>query len=122
LISLFPDEDMVNERYRGVSGDNYSGDEELLKVLEDITPDYKNLIDKLEAIQIKTSEVKALHELYLIASNQQYTGFVKLAEGIKQEDDQLVVEANAMIDESSKGMSNFFDRLNEIQLEHLDLD
>lgn len=118
IVPLDAEEKKILDAYDSVTGDNYTNDEDLMNVLEDITLEYKTLTEKIENIQAKTSEVKSLHELYIAASNNQYNAFLQIAAAIEQQDANLVTEANEKLDAARKSMRDFENKLAELQEKH----
>jgi hypothetical protein len=118
MLPLNSEESAIMDAYNNAIGDNYTNDEDLLVVLEQITPQYKKLAERIEAIRPETSEIKALHELFIVASNKQYNAFLQMATAIKQEDENLVVEANIKLDEASASLREYENNLKELQEEH----
>jgi hypothetical protein len=118
MVPLDSEETAIMDAFNNAIGDNYTSDEDLLVVLEKITPQYKKLNERIEAIRPETPEIKALHELYIVASNQQYNAFLQMNAAIKQADENLVVEANQKIDEASASLREYENKLIELQKEH----
>jgi Tfp pilus assembly protein PilP len=118
ILTLDAEETKILDAYASVTGDNYKNDEDVLKVLEEITPKYKTLSEKIESIRPETKEVKELHELYISATNTQYNAFLQLTSAIEKEDVNLVVEANEKIDTANKALRDFDSKLAELQVKH----
>jgi hypothetical protein len=107
------------DKYNSVTGDNYNTDEETYTALSDsIIPKYRNFITKLEEIKPQTPEVKALHELYIEAANNQYNAFVQLKAAIETQDTNMVSQANEKLDKGRKGLRDFQDKIAELAKKH----
>ncbi|MED4534645.1 hypothetical protein [Metabacillus fastidiosus] len=101
-------EEEVIGKYDSVTGENYKDDEILYDALtNEIIPDYSQLIDKLEAIQLSDKELRDIHEDYIEAANQQYSAFTKMLAAIENQDYALIEEVNGILSQSRKDMRDY---------------
>ncbi|MGG3887638.1 hypothetical protein [Metabacillus fastidiosus] len=101
-------EEEVIGKYDNVTGENYKDDEILYDALtNEIIPDYSQLIDKLEAIQLSDKELRDIHEDYIEAANQQYSAFTKMLAAIENQDYALIEEVNGILSQSRKDMRDY---------------
>lgn len=111
-------EDEIMVEYSSVTGENYSDDEETYNHLLDvIIPKYLIFIDKLEAIRPETKEIRALHEIYIDASNTMFEGMTIMPSALENGDYEMITKANEKLANGrAKGreFGNEVDRLNEL--------
>lgn len=70
----------------------------LLKDLTDnILPKYKAFLDSVQAIELKTDEVKALRDQYYDAMNTQYESLQKVQTAVKDKDKDVQAEAKKLL-------------------------
>ena len=70
----------------------------LLKDLTDnIIPKYKAFLDSVQAIELKTDEVKALRDQYYDAMNTQYEAIQKVQAAVKNKDKDVQNEAKKLL-------------------------
>lgn len=107
------------DAYGGVTGDNYTSDQDLYQTLETtVIPKYKEFNARLESVSVATSEVKEVHEKYISGSNKQYQAFLKLQVAIEKQDKNLVLEANSLLDAARKDLRDWKFELTELCSKH----
>jgi PBP1b-binding outer membrane lipoprotein LpoB len=112
-------EDKAISTYGSVSGVNYQDDQTLYDALvNEIIPDYTKFIEELESVNIETDELKEIHDIYLTGANHQFNGFLKIVEALEHQDIGMIEEANKMLDEGKKNISEYLDKLNELAEDH----
>lgn len=105
-------ESEVLNQYSSVTGDNYKSDEEAYTVINNsVIPKYRSFISKLEEIKPQTPEVKAIHEIYIQAANNQYNAFLQLTAAIEAQDPNLVIQANEKLDKARAGIRDYQSKL-----------
>jgi PBP1b-binding outer membrane lipoprotein LpoB len=105
--------------YNSVTGNNYTDDSEMYRVLTDsVIPTYRTFTQKLEEIKPQTPEVQAIHEIYIEAVNNQYNGMVQLSAACENQDTNLVAQANEKLDKGRKGIRDFQSKLDELSKKH----
>lgn len=116
---LISSEQEILTEYESVTGENYTDDETTYYTLEEsIIPKYQVFIDKIEAIQPETEEVRELHEDYIQASNNQYNAMLKIMSALENQDYSEVSEANQMLTESRAAMRQYNNDLYALAKEH----
>lgn len=88
--------DAVN-LYESVTGDNYTDDNTLYNALKDqVVPQYRDFTTELESLSanIKTDEVRKIHESYIEACNLQLSAFTTMIAAIENQDYKIISEAN----------------------------
>lgn len=119
LVSVAEIESKVVDGYDSVSGDNYTDDITVYnKLIDEVIPNSLKLIDKAEAIEIKTEDVRAVHELYVAAVNTQNSAFTTIVAAIEAQDYDKISAANDKLSEARKGMRDYQAKLKELADEH----
>jgi hypothetical protein len=105
--------------YEGVAGINYTDDQTMYDALvNEVLPNYSDLISELETVSIKTEELKEIHEIYLSGAKLQYTAFEKITEAIEKQDASMIEEANKLLNEGRLQIEDYNDKLDELAKEH----
>jgi len=105
--------------YESATGANYTSDLDLYDVLSlDVIPTYQQFTDKLEAIRLKTDEVRGVHEIYIEGANLQYNAFNKIISALEEQDRGMIEEANTMLDEARKLLRDFDHGIEKLAEEH----
>lgn len=103
--------------FESVTGANAKDDEELVKTMVDtVIPKYREFIDRLEAVQPQTEEVRALHEKYVAAANKQFTAFSQMTSI-----PSIMVNIGAInqsLAEARAEIRAFLDELEKLEAEH----
>ncbi|PEX94109.1 hypothetical protein [Bacillus cereus] len=112
-------EEKAIKDYESVTGGNYKDDETLHEELQDvIIPEYKDFVEKLEAIKVDNSEISKIHEGYIKAANEQQSGFVTILDAIEKQDTGLIAQANDKLAKGREGMRKYQQDLNNLAKEH----
>ena len=112
-------ENKVVSGYDAVSGENYTDDLTMYNALKDeILGDSLELIEKTESIEIKTEDVKDVHEIYIEAINMQHQAFTKILAAVEAQDIDKVTEANKLLSDARKRMREFSTELIALQKEN----
>ena len=73
----------------------------LLKDLTDnLLPNYKTFLDDIQAIEVKTDEVKALKDQYYDAMNAQYEAMQKVEAAVKDKNKDIQTEAQKLLSDA----------------------
>lgn len=105
--------------YDQVSGLNYSDDLTMYETLiSTVIPTYNEFVKELNNVQIETSELKEVHELYIEAADLQYNAFVIIVRALETQDMLLVEEANAMLEEARALIREYLNKWNALAEEH----
>jgi len=87
--------------YDSVRGDNYTDDESMYYTIQNnVLPIYSAFIDELEPIanNLKTPEVKEVHEKYIEAANTQFSAFILILSALENQDYNQMAKANEKLD------------------------
>lgn len=107
------------EAYESVTGSNYKDDIQLYNTVNEVViPKYREFVEKLEAIQPKTEEIRKLHELYIEAANIQFNAFNLILSAVENQDRNLVVQANEKLEQGRKLLREFNYQLEELAKKH----
>ncbi len=87
-------------------------------LIDEVIPKSKELIKEAESIDMKTEEVKDVHERYLDAINKQNQALTLLLSALENQDYTALTQANEKLDESRKLMRNYESALTELAKEH----
>ncbi|MBE6694028.1 MAG: hypothetical protein E7589_04620 [Ruminococcaceae bacterium] len=85
---------------------------------DEVIPKSKELIEKAEAVEIGTDEVKAAHELYLDAINKQNQALTLMLSALENQDYTVLTQANEKLDESRRLMRDYESELKALAKEH----
>ena len=82
----------------------------LLKDLTDnLLPDYKTFLDDVQAIEVKTDEVKALKDQYYDAMNAQYEAMQKVEAAVKDKNKDIQTEAQKLLSDAQSKYTAYND-------------
>lgn len=105
--------------YESVSGANYKDDQTMYDALvNEVIPNYSNLLNELESVKIETDEVKDVHAIYLEGANIQFKAFEKIKQALEGQDSGMIQEANDMLAQASALISDYQKKLNGLADEH----
>lgn len=108
LPSVSDLEDNALSKYENMIKDANSSSEEMHNILEtEVIPLYKEFIDKLEKIDLKTEEVRKIHSIYIEGAQKQLNAFTLISEGLKNKDNSAIDEANSHIHKAKEYMDKF---------------
>lgn len=105
LSEISDQETKTTDIYESVTGDNAENDLTSYYVLKDsLIPAYREYIKDLESItsNLKTIEVRELHEKLIESANTQFSGFTMILSAIEQQDMSIVTQANEKLDKARK--------------------
>lgn len=85
---------------------------------EKVIPKSRELIDKAEAVEVDTEEVRKLHEKYLLALNTQDQAFTLILAALETGDYEMVSKANEKLDTARRLMREYKADLNALMDEH----
>lgn len=82
----------------------------LLKDLTDnLLPNYKTFLDDVQAIEVKTDEVKALKDQYYDAMNAQYEAMQKVEAAVKDKNKDIQTEAQKLLSDAQSKYTAYND-------------
>jgi hypothetical protein len=103
MKNLDIEESAIIEKYDSVMGDNYTDDENFYnKLVNEIVPETKRFVDKLENISSNDKELRDIHEMRISAWNAQLNGFIMMISALETGDISKVTEANDLISKAKK--------------------
>jgi hypothetical protein len=105
LPKLAKQESTAINFYNSATGDNYKNDQtSYLLIRDSVIPLFKDYTVKLEEISnnLKTEEVRKVHESYIEAANVEFSAFLNVLTAIEQQDYSRMAEANDKISKSRK--------------------
>jgi hypothetical protein len=112
-------EDRAVFAYEGVAGVNYTDDQTMYDALvNEVIPNYTDLVSELQTVSIETDELKEVHEIYLSGAKLQFSAFEKIIEAIEKQDASLIEEANQLLNEGRQQILDYNDKLDELAKEH----
>ncbi len=89
------------ERYASVTGENYTTDQRIQNELKDfIIPAYQRFADGLKAITPEEGDIQRVHAIYVRAADLMYSGFKNKLIGIENNDETIIIQANADIEKA----------------------
>lgn len=119
LPKIAPIEEKVSDGYSSVTGDNYKDDLTTYnKISTDVVKDSLELIDISESITPKTSEVQAVHEIYIKAVNTQHSAFTMIMAAIDTQDASKMSTANEKLSEARAGMRDYIAKIKALAAEN----
>jgi hypothetical protein len=106
-------------KYTAVTGMNYTDDYTLYDALKiEIIPEYNEFIKDLETVEIKTDELRKIHEDYIEATNIQASAFLLIVTAIENQDSAMINEANEKLNTARKMMRDYKNEVEKLAKEH----
>lgn len=90
--------DLLEKRFAHVQGTGYTGQGKVLVVLEEILPEYSELVDEAQGIEVSGKALNRAHQRLLASLEEQQRGLQLALEGLVEEDSVLVARAGAKLD------------------------
>jgi hypothetical protein len=119
MITAAELEDTAISAYDNVSGANYTDDETMYAALVDVViPNYNEFISELNDVNVKTDELREIHEIYIKGADTQYNAFVKITRALEEQDTSMIEEANGMLDEAKRNLRDYQHKLTNLASEH----
>jgi Ser/Thr protein kinase RdoA (MazF antagonist) len=87
-------------------------------LMNEVIPKSKKLIEEAESIEIETSEVKKVHEIYLDAINKNNQAFTLMLSALENQDYTVMTQANEKLDEARKLLRDYESALETLAKEH----
>ncbi|WP_428910937.1 hypothetical protein [Niallia sp. Krafla_26] len=105
--------------YESVTGANYTDDYILYEtMLLDVIPTYRDFLNELEAITVKTDEIREAHEMYIEAVNLQNDAFIKIVTALEEYDRGKIEEANQMLSDARKLIRDYNYKIESLAEKH----
>lgn len=112
-VSILEEEAL--SKYENMVNDTSLSPEEMYLILEkDIIPTYKEFINSIEEIDLKTDEMKKIHNIYIKGSKTQLEAFSLISKGLLKKDNSTLEKANIYIDDTKKYMNEFQDEIKSL--------
>ncbi|WP_137790909.1 hypothetical protein [Bacillus sp. E(2018)] len=119
MPDLADEETKVVGKYEAVTGVNYTDDYTLYDALKlEIIPEYNAFIQKLEAVETKTDELRKLHEDFIEATNLQASAFLLIVTAIENQDSSTINEANEKLNTARKMMRDYQNDVEKLAKKH----
>jgi hypothetical protein len=119
MPALGDEETKIVGKYAAVTGLNYTDDYTLYDALKlEIIPEYNEFIKDLEAVEIKTDELRKIHEDYIEATNIQASAFLLTVTAIENQDSAMINEANEKLNTARKMMRDYKNEVEKLAKEH----
>ena len=103
--------------YESVTGNNYKDDNTMCTAMtKTVIPTYSKMIDKLKALStsLKTKEMQALNDIYLVAAKVQLNAFNMITIGIKENNKDVVLLANKKLERARRMLDEWQGELDEL--------
>jgi len=101
-------ESQVVSSFEGVTGENYTDDDTMLKALRDeVIPASKRLIEAVEAIVPAEQELRDIHKIYVDAVKLQDVAFAMYVTALEQQDRDIVERANDKLSAGVAGKEDY---------------
>jgi hypothetical protein len=119
ILTLAPMETQALEQYAAVTGENYRGDQEVRRALEnDVIPTYERFHRSLREIPVEDPEIASLHSLYVRSASLLLDGFKMKRLAIGTGDERLMETANARIERGREEGLAWRARLEELAAQY----
>ena len=114
LAAIGVDEVTAVQAYTKVTGSNFQSDEILYNVLNDtVIPTCERFVDTLNSYTSATDVVHQINQKYVEGANKQYQAFLEIRTAIEQQDKSMVDDANNLLGQAVKDISDFRFQLNQ---------
>ncbi|WP_246145610.1 hypothetical protein [Bacillus rubiinfantis] len=105
--------------YESVTGANYIDDQTLYNTLiDEVIPNYNELIKELDEAKIETDELREIHEIYIEGADIQFSAFTKIKQALEEQDINLIHESNDMLADARKHIRDYQSKLTKLAKEH----
>lgn len=94
--------DRLERRFAHVQGKGYSGPGRVREVLEEIVPEYAELIEEASTIDVRGQALGKAHDKLLASLEEQQRGLELALEGLVEDDTMLVARAGAKLDHAQQ--------------------
>lgn len=105
--------------YEGVTGANFSNDQELYNTLiNEVIPNYEKFLDELNSVKIKNEALKEIHDIYIEGAQIQYEAFTIIIKALETQDQALITEANEKLEKGRTLIQDYVTKLEQLAQEH----
>ncbi len=95
--------------YEGVTGANFSNDQELYDTLiNEVIPNYEKFLDELNSVKIENEALKEIHDIYIEGAQIQYEAFTIIIKALETQDQN----AKTMFQSMAQSQQTIVDSLN----------
>ncbi|WP_243061113.1 hypothetical protein [Nocardioides sp. SR21] len=95
-------EEELLERYASVQGANYTTDRAMYRVVSTDLPEWVQLSDDFQQIEVEDDELADIHDVYIEATAARIRGFTLLLSGLENFDRRAIADANDAIGEGNQ--------------------
>jgi hypothetical protein len=100
LAPLKKRSDVLEQKFAEVQGEGYSGPGQVRDVLVEIIPQYADLLEATQAIEVEGADLEKAHELLVASLERQQEGLELALRGMKEDDPTLVRRAGKALQEA----------------------
>ena len=112
MLALADEEARILSRFNSAVGEDFTDDQTLLAVLEEITPQLNEYILKVEAIN-PPSDCRSSHEKYIRALGLYSSAFLIFQQAMRDGDTTLVAEGNEKVADARRLIREFTTEVEE---------
>ena len=114
LPAIAAERDKAIEVYNKALADKLKSEEMLLNLKDSAMPALQSYINELDAIEIKSAEVKELKDLTRQSVEKQYSAMNMIVTAIEDSNPDYLSQAQNLIDEAYETLDKYNDRLKSI--------
>lgn len=108
----------VVQQLNEVLGTNYTNDEEVLSMIDEVSYDYSSLVAQIEAILPNTRELKEIHELLIDGHTKQLSALLQLQMAYQLEDSELLYKASEKFNDGKSVLREYIIEFSELAKAH----
>lgn len=97
LAPLKERSDVLEEKFAAVQGPGYTGPERVREVLQEIIPEYAELLEATEQIEVDSPELEKAHEALVASLEKQQEGLELALRGMQTGDSEQVRRARVAL-------------------------
>lgn len=103
----------ISAGYAQVTGENHISDQVLYDELnKKLIPESETLLEELKRVEVENDEIKKLHDNYNQGWKLQLEGFKLLSKALNEKDDDIIKQADELIEEGAFLRKNYLEKLN----------
>ncbi|MBN8209780.1 hypothetical protein JI666_13570 [Bacillus sp. NTK071] len=119
MPALVDEETAIIDLYDSVIGPNHQDDSITYQTLTaEVIPQYVGYIDRVQKVEVETSELREIHENYIDALHLQHSAFLGVVSAIEHQDYSEMDAANAKLQEAGKMMRDYQADVSVLAEEH----
>lgn len=115
ITALLEKEKDLISAYEGVAGDNFISEQVLHDELrQNVIPASEDLLKDLRRVKPEGEETKTLHDSFIQTWERYLEGFINMARGIRNNEQDKKAEAEQLIEEGTRLREQFLNRMDEL--------